>query len=162
MKIISTLFTMLITCGFMSAQGPIHSAKYKGIPAFSRFPICGSHDLLNEKHLQGVNEQLILDVKNLVSHKSSNKSTLYRIPVVFHIVHNETSENLPDSVIFNQLDILNQSFRRTNSDTINTRLDFLPHVGDTEIEFYFADISLNKIDKEYMTNNDCIIVSCLP
>jgi hypothetical protein len=145
MKIISTLFTMLITCGFMSAQGPIHSAKYKGIPAFSKFPICGSHDLLNEKPLQGVNEQLILDVKNLVSHKSSNKSTLYRIPVVFHIVHNETSENLPDSVIYNQLDILNQSFRRTNSDTINTRLDFLPHVGDTEIEFYFADIDPNGI-----------------
>ena len=60
------------------------------------------------------------------------------IPVVFHVVWNSESQNVPDSVIFNQLNILNQDYRRNNPDADLTREVFLPVAADTEIEFYLA------------------------
>ncbi len=136
------LLIMLIPC-YIIGQGPIHSATHKWNPVFPTVPFCGSHDLIKCEHLNGLNEQLIKDINHLVSIKSSSHSTIYRIPVVFHIVHNNTSEDLADSVILNQLDIINQSFRRTNDDTTNTRAAFLPFVGDVGIEFYLADTDPN-------------------
>jgi len=74
---------------------------------------------------------------------SQDRSTVYTIPVVVHIVYNDPSENLEDSVIFNQIEVLNQSFRRTNPDTVNMRPVFDPIVGDAYIEFELAQIDPN-------------------
>lgn len=54
-----------------------------------------------------------------------NNETL-RIPVVVHVVYDETRPemNLADSVIHNQIKILNDDFNRTNADTTNMRSDF--------------------------------------
>jgi hypothetical protein len=139
MKTIKFLFIILFAPTVLVGQGPIHSATHNGNPVFPAIPTCGSHDLVKSTSFNSLNDQLIKDIKYLVAQKSTNRSTIYRIPVVFHIVHNNSSEDLPDSVILNQLDILNQSFRRTNDDTTNTRAAFLPYVGDAGIEFYLAD-----------------------
>ena len=132
------LLIMLTPCCILG-QGAILSAMNEGNNEFPFVPVCGSHDLIKSKQLNGLNEQLINDIQHLVSIKSNTRSSIYRIPVVFHIVHNNPSENIPDSILLNQLDILNQSFRRTNEDTTNTRAEFLPFVGDTGIEFYLAE-----------------------
>lgn len=74
------------------------------------------------------------------SARNSSKTTagVYRIPVVFHVVYNDTKSNIHDSVVMNQLQILNEAFRNTHSDTGNTRAIFKPLAGDAEIEFYLA------------------------
>ena len=80
-------------------------------------------------------------VKNTIAKGSQNnhlKSDIYKIPVVFHIVYNSEEENLPDSVITNQLNILNKTFRRQNADTVNLRSEFSEIVGDAKIEFELA------------------------
>lgn len=64
--------------------------------------------------------------------------TIYRFPVVVHIVYNTPSENLPDSLVFNQIEVLNEDFRRLNSDTGSTRTEFQPVAADVGIEFYLA------------------------
>ncbi len=71
-------------------------------------------------------------------HKYQATDTIFRIPVVFHIVYNNIVENLNDSLIYSQIDVLNASFRRRNSDTVNTREIFKPVAADTRIEFYLA------------------------
>jgi|688.fasta_scaffold119039_2 hypothetical protein len=62
--------------------------------------------------------------------KSSNASraagydsTLF-VRVVVHVVYNTPQQNLDDSVILNQINILNRDFGRTNADTVNMRTDF--------------------------------------
>ena len=45
---------------------------------------------------------------------------------------------MDDTVIINQLEILNQCFRRENPDAANTRPEFLSLVGDAQIEFALA------------------------
>ena len=67
-------------------------------------------------------------------------SSILRIPVVVHVVYFNEDQNLPDSVIHNQIQILNEDYRRQNPDAVETRSEFLQIVGDARIEFYLADV----------------------
>lgn len=69
-------------------------------------------------------------------HKRSNIT--YTIPVVFHIVHNGGAENISKEQVLNGLEVINNDFKRLNSDSINTRSIFLPIAANCEIEFKLA------------------------
>ena len=56
------------------------------------------------------------------------------IPVVFHVVYANDQENIPDARLLEQLQILNDDFRRMNADQDN----IWPQAADTEIEFCLA------------------------
>lgn len=85
-----------------------------------------------------------------LSNKKSESSTarhtrrqqVYEVPVVFHVIHDGSDlgfgSNLPDERIIEQLEILNEDFRRTNPDASDTPSEFLSVAADTEIEFVFA------------------------
>ncbi|WUI00708.1 zinc metalloprotease [Spirillospora sp. NBC_00431] len=62
------------------------------------------------------------------------------IPVVVHIVHNvrDPEQNLDDSQIHSQIDVLNQDFRATNPDVSRVPDVWKPLVADFEIEFALA------------------------
>lgn len=70
-------------------------------------------------------------------HKSAGVHT---IPVVVHIVYNLPEQNLPDSVIYNQIATLNQDYNRMNPDTVNMRSDFDIVKGNPEIQFVLASL----------------------
>jgi PKD repeat protein len=73
--------------------------------------------------------------KNPPLRKNSN---VYKIPVVFHVIHEYGNENISKEQILDQIRALNEDFRRTNSDASNTRPVFLPVAADCEIEFVLA------------------------
>lgn len=60
------------------------------------------------------------------------------IPVVVHVVYHYPEENIPDSRIKDQIEILNRDFRRLNSDTSNIPSGFAGLSADTRIEFKLA------------------------
>jgi len=66
--------------------------------------------------------------------------TIISIPVVVHVVWNTTAENISDARVFEQIEILNNDFRRTNIDTINTPSVWqgIDIAADCEIEFCLA------------------------
>jgi hypothetical protein len=106
---------------------------------------CGSHEYMkhiNEKspgYLDYSNQQLA-QIANQKHHIKSKKTDdeILKVMVVFHIVYNNEEENIPDSAIMNQMRVLNESFRRQNADTSNTRVVFADIVGDSYIEFELA------------------------
>ena len=61
------------------------------------------------------------------------------IPVVVHVVYNTAAENISDAQILSQITVLNDDFRRTNSDADNT----WAQAADTEIEFCMATVDPN-------------------
>lgn len=88
--------------------------------------------------------------------KSQATEAVYRIPVVFHILHTNGSENISDAQILNQVDILNRDYAKLNADTSeivgNTPFDTL--AADCKIEFRLARIDpdgncTNGIDRIY-------------
>ena len=97
-----------------------------------------------------VKEKCLNDIHYLESYQSSyetfinrganNFSETYFIPVVFHIVWNQESQNLPDYVIDSQIDVLNEDYRRLNENAIETRDEFLEFAGDANIEFFLANV----------------------
>ncbi len=64
--------------------------------------------------------------------------TIYRIPVVVHVVYNTPDQNLDDSLILSQIEVLNQDYRRLNADTGDTRSIFKSVAADAGIEFFLA------------------------
>jgi len=65
------------------------------------------------------------------------------IPVVFHVIHEGGAENISRAQIQNQIDLLNQDFRRLNADTVNTPIPFRPLSADVEVEFRLATLDPN-------------------
>lgn len=68
----------------------------------------------------------------------AEEDTVFRIPVVVHIVYNTTGQNIDDSLVYSQIEVLNQDYRRLNADTGNTRDVFKPVAADAGIEFFLA------------------------
>jgi len=62
------------------------------------------------------------------------------IPVVVHVVWNTQAQNISNAQVFSQIQVLNEDFRRTNSDAVNTPPAFLSVAADCEIEFCLATV----------------------
>jgi len=69
---------------------------------------------------------------------STEKATIYKIPVVFHVLHMNGVENISDEQILNALAILNRDYRKQNADTANVHIDFVGMPADIEVEFVLA------------------------
>lgn len=75
----------------------------------------------------------------MLSKKGGNeKATIYKIPVVFHVLHMNGVENISDEQILDALAILNRDYRKQNADTANVHPDFAGMPADIEIEFVLA------------------------
>jgi hypothetical protein len=73
--------------------------------------------------------------------------TVYNIPVIFHIIHSGqavgTTFNISQAQVNSQITILNQDFRKTNTDfaTTVTQSTFVNAAADCEINFCAAKVS---------------------
>lgn len=69
-------------------------------------------------------------------------SDVYTINLVIHIVHvtSNPAQNLADSIIENQVEVLNADFRRMNEDANNLRPEFDGIVGDPLIQFDLLEV----------------------
>jgi Pregnancy-associated plasma protein-A/Secretion system C-terminal sorting domain len=77
---------------------------------------------------------------------------VYTIPVVVHIVWKNAVENLPDSIIHQQIEQLNKCYRRQNSDAKNLRQVFKNVAADAMIEFKLAQIVRVQTSKTFQFN----------
>lgn len=82
--------------------------------------------------------------QNMVENPPAQR-VIYKIPVVFHVLHNNGNENISDEQIMDALAILNRDYRLLNTDALNVHNDFKasnPNAtctpADIEIEFVLA------------------------
>ncbi len=135
------------------------------ISAFSQENFCGSTEASKELYLKHpellqqqdlYNAELEKTILIKQQQRTSTTENIYVIPIVFHIIHANGSENISDEQIQDQVDILNRDFRKLNPDISqiipNTSFDTL--AADTKIEFRLAQIDpkgqcTNGIDRIY-------------
>lgn len=67
-----------------------------------------------------------------------SSAVTYTIPVVFHVLHLNGSENISDAQINDAIYILNRDFRKKNSDTSQIYVDFKNLAADVNFEFRLA------------------------
>lgn len=153
MNKLASLLLIFVVGLTANAQSVINSVLKNTEPSLTSTEInvmgCGDVQLrdFNESIAPGYKEKsddLMREIQTILINQATLKSfaedEVVTIQVVFHVVYNEDEENLADSVLHNQIQILNETFRRTNADTINTRPEFLDIVGDAKIEFQLASI----------------------
>ena len=85
--------------------------------------------------------------KRTISLKTANRDTLpneiINIPVVVHVLYNNSTQNISDAQVISQIVSLNNDFRRRNADTINTPAPFKSVAADTRIQFCLAKVDPN-------------------
>jgi PKD repeat protein len=106
---------------------------------------CGTAEQL--KKLYAENPQLEADYYHLLNkfkethiNSKGDKTTVYVIPVVFHILHEYGSENISDAQVMDEIQILNRDYSHNNPDTAIIAPVFIPIAGDAQIEFRLASI----------------------
>ncbi len=67
-------------------------------------------------------------------------TAVYIIPVVFHVLHENGSENISKAQILDGLAILNRDCRKRNADTINVIAPFRHLISDLRVEFRLAQL----------------------
>ena len=136
-------FTLLfiITAFGLKGQGLVGSLN-----SHLSKPSCGSYEFMKDVDhtnpgYMDMSNSYLRNLQSVISASTNNRDNrdVLRVPIVFHIVYNDSLANLPDSVIQNQIEVLNANFGRTNADTGNLRTEFKSLVKAADIEFYLAD-----------------------
>ncbi len=83
------------------------------------------------------------DINQKLQQKGERTTTLYTIPMVFHVIHVNGSENVSDANIIAQVARLNTDFRKMNTDITNCPPYFQSIAGDALIQFKLAQYDPN-------------------
>jgi hypothetical protein len=129
---------------------PLLTLLLAGATAFGQTTIkrCGTHEAMLDKeqsspgYMARVNA-CFDNAKRIAQLAQGNRSagdTIYHVQLVFHVLYTSPQENIPDSVIYSQVEVLNEDYRRLNADTALTRDIFKPFAGDARIDFHLATI----------------------
>ncbi len=101
---------------------------------------CGTVDYVN---LKGANTFQINrqgSGQSNVASRDTISNEIITIPVVFHILYNNASQNISDAQVLSQLKVMNDDFRRMNNDASNTPNAFKTTSGDARIMFCLAQV----------------------
>lgn len=96
------------------------------------------HPELRQAYIDYVN-----DLKQRSTQKESRSTTLYTIPMVFHVIHVNGTENVSDANIIAQVAKLNTDYRKLNADITSCPPYFQSIAGDAIIQFKLAKIDPN-------------------
>jgi len=131
------VLSTLITCSLAIGQEAENYVNASGVINDQKLVM----DIM-ESNYPGYSQQVknTFDRNNYVDMSKDAKSTLHQVNVVFHVVYQSPEENIPDSVIYSQIDVLNEDFQRMNADSVNLRSMFTPIAGNPNIQFNVAQI----------------------
>ena len=94
-------------------------------------------ELKNDLNFKALNAEAQAEFEEKLK-ETTPKGVVYKIPIVFHVLHNEGVEDISDEQIYDALSVLNRDFRKQNADTANVNSDFEGMPADSEIEFVLA------------------------
>ncbi|MGB1184568.1 MAG: M43 family zinc metalloprotease [Schleiferiaceae bacterium] len=121
----------------------LFTAAFALLSITSTGQVCG-HDALEEevKRLYPNYESAEAEFIQSIDFDKDNatEGTVYKIPVVVHIIYDTQDDNISDKQVYDALRVLNEDFRRLNADTTATRAIFKNVAADMEIEFELAKL----------------------
>ena len=104
---------------------------------------CGTTEALKKLYakypqLENDYNKFVKDNTSTQNKIASEKTHVFIIPVVFHVLHQYGEENISDEQIFDAIKVLNQDYRKLNFDTTDIVPDFKSIAADCHIEFRLA------------------------
>lgn len=132
-------------------EGSNHEMESRDAGEESNIPLtrnCGGEDYMNYLYSNDPSLRPKIELGNLAIEQELQSlssepfkrqtSTVLTIPVVVHIIYRTTAQNISDTIIKNQIAILNKDFRRRNTDSDSVVTSFRNLRADTGIQFVLA------------------------
>lgn len=131
------LFSILLLCCFATGIAQQHEVRYCGQTEqtekfFARHPHAKADAEAAHRYLE--------EQTQLAEQSRGGGSQVFIVPVVFHVVHNNGTENISDEQILDAMLILNRDFRMLNEDIEDVVPEFQDITADIEIEFRLAGL----------------------
>lgn len=109
-------------------------------------PVCGTPVMMEQLIKEHPEELAGIMAASYAEDSAMHAETTYKIntddvitiPVVVHVVYKTAAQNISDAQIQSQIDVLNEDYRRLNSDATNTPAAFQSVAADAKIEFCLA------------------------
>lgn len=130
-KPIALFILILLVAEFSFGQNSVERCSYQG--ALEQLI---EKDPSQLENLRDARDQIEAKLLN----QESRSGTVYQIPVVFHVVYNNAEQNVSMDAIYSQLDVLNEDYRKQNSDISQVPTHFSGLAADCEIEFCLAHV----------------------
>jgi PKD repeat protein len=145
-KITLLISALVLSVGMTFAQnGRVAGPLVTSTPNTTQTPTtrtCGTMDNVSQEQLDAFQDWLAPKVASYLNQQAMGGSpdAIYTIPTIVHIIHNSneavgSGRNIPLARVTEQLQILNDDFRRTNADATNTPTMFQGIAADCEINF---------------------------
>jgi hypothetical protein len=137
---IRTLVLLIFVAGLQlpgNAQQTCVSAQYN-LRQLVNDPQLAARQQTIAKYLQGGGRS---EIQMLGTQENPTPQTVINIPVVVHVLYNNSSQNISDAQILGQIQVLNEDFRRLNADTVNTPSYFRAVAADCRITFKLATVN---------------------
>lgn len=97
----------------------------------------------NDPNLESKMAQIEAFTRNKIEQDQASQNkivgNIITIPVVVHVIYSNAQENISEAQILSQIQVLNDDFRRLNTDADNT----WSQAADTQIEFCMATVDPN-------------------
>jgi hypothetical protein len=131
------IFSTVVSFALLSSAGYTQAHK------------CGSMDVYQRRMLDPefvARREAIAEhtrhYEQFAVHQESQR-VVYTIPVVFHVVYQNNTENISDAQLISQIDVLNEDFRKLNDNFSSTPSVFQGVASDMEFEFCLASVDPN-------------------
>ena len=129
------IFTLLVA--FMALQQLAFAQRICGTTEYQTMLEQEDPGIINRQ------EEIEQFTRDFLINNPQGERALVTIPVVVHVVYNTTAENISDAQIQSQITVLNQDFRKLNTDVANTPGAFAGLASDSNIEFCLATVDPN-------------------
>lgn len=144
--------TLMLLC--FLAVSSVYAQQQRDCAAMDDLELRKQQDLTLELRMQEIEEYTQKKISELGENRIIN-GDIITIPVVVHIIYTNSTNNISDAQILSQIDVLNEDFRRLNSDADGT----WAQAADTQIEFCMATVDPNGvattgINRKSTTQND--------
>lgn len=145
------VFSVTLLCGFTSFS-QVAQPKPQQFVSPQEVEKCSQHHKMQEMQIKDPARFATIFKDPLPNQGTKHKpnpgtekltGVIYTIPVVFHIIHNNGSENISDAQVQDALNILNRDYRKLNADTSQIVAAFQGDAADVEIRFVFATVAPN-------------------
>ncbi|MBT8196511.1 MAG: zinc metalloprotease, partial [Bacteroidia bacterium] len=141
MHSICKLFSILLPFLFLStiSFSQVKQSKSCGTDQYLQQQILKDPGLQNR--MDAIEKFVQKQIKNPT--KQTNRSALITIPVVFHVLYNNSTQNISTAQLQSQIDVLNEDFAALNSDIANVPTAFQGLTANTQIQFCIASVDPN-------------------
>jgi len=134
--LLSALFAVFTISGFAQIKSPEAPAQRSCAAHENHMQMMGLDAVYAKRHadFETQTAAFVAARQEARQNGAQMQPVVVTIPVVFHVLYANETQNIPDAEILEQLQVLNDDFRRTNADQDN----IWPQGADTEIEFCLA------------------------